>query len=210
MTAITSCIPFVVMAASSSNLRGPLIIAAIVGTCVLIGWWIFANFFQTYHLATVDEGVLYRDGLRTFREYQTALGRVRARHVISLVDPEELRKEPFNQEQDYCRRAKVEYSSITIPLGGWPTSENVHRFLMLVKTKKYQPTLVHCAQGVRRTGMLVAAYQMSVLGWDKEKTRSAILTFGHSDRTVGDIKKFIEVYDPVAMTVPSDLPKGKE
>lgn len=78
------------------------------------------------------------------------------------------------------------------------------------KNTKYQPMLIHCAQGVRRTGMLVAAYQMTVLGWDKEKTKAAILTFGHSDRTVNDVKKFIDVYDPVTQTVPEGLPMGQE
>jgi hypothetical protein len=58
--------------------------------------------------------------------------------------------------------------------------------------------------------MLVAAYQMSVLDWDRERTKAAILRFGHSDRTVNDVKKFIDVYDPVAMTVPEGLPMGKE
>lgn len=199
------------MASASSNLRGPITIAAIVVGCVLVGWWVYANYFQTYHLATVHEGVLYRDGLRTFREYQTALGKVRAKQVISLVDADELQKEPFNQEREYCRRAKIVYSSMKIKLGGWPTSEQVRKFIDQTKLPpKHLPILVHCAQGVRRTGMMVAAYQMTVLGWDKEKTKAAILTFGHSDRTVNDIRKFIDVYDPVTMTVPEGLPIGAE
>jgi hypothetical protein len=58
--------------------------------------------------------------------------------------------------------------------------------------------------------MMVAAYQMSVLGWDKEKTKAAMLTFGHSQRTVGDVQKFIDVYDPATRTVPEGLPLGDE
>jgi hypothetical protein len=58
--------------------------------------------------------------------------------------------------------------------------------------------------------MMVAAYQQSVLGWDDQTCKAKLLTFGHSQRTVGDVQKFIDVYDPVTSAVPSDLPIGKE
>src|SRR5213079_2639054 len=102
------------------------------------------------------------------------------------------------------------FSNIPVKLGGWPTTANVKEFLSLAQNKSLQPVLVHCAQGVRRTGMMVAAYQMSVLGWDKDKTKAAILTFGHSDRTVNDVKRFIDVYDPKTQTVTEKLPQSSE
>ena len=58
--------------------------------------------------------------------------------------------------------------------------------------------------------MMVAAYQESVLGYDKEKTKAAILTFGHSDKTINDIKRFIDGYDPKMKTVAIQLATGKE
>jgi hypothetical protein len=41
---------------------------------------------------------------------------------------------------------------------------------------------------------------MSVLGYDKEKAKNAILTFGHSDNTINDIRRFIDGYDGKMMT----------
>ena len=64
---------------------------------------------------------------------------------------------------------------------------------------------MHCAQGVRRTAMMVAAFQESVLGYDKQQARDAILTFGHSDKTVDDIRRFIDAYDPKSRTVSDQL-----
>jgi hypothetical protein len=58
--------------------------------------------------------------------------------------------------------------------------------------------------------MMVAAYQRSVLGWAPEKCAEQMLTFGHSQRTVGDVKRFIEVYDPGTGAVPEGLPVGQE
>jgi protein tyrosine phosphatase (PTP) superfamily phosphohydrolase (DUF442 family) len=191
--------------------RGYLWIAAIVAFVILATWWVWANYFQTYHLAQVD-GVVWRDGFRTFREFQTGLGKSRVKHVVSLLDDKEMNKEPFNLEDEYCRRSKIKFTHIPIKLGGWPTSEDVQRFIKIATypDERNRPVLVHCAQGVRRTGMMVAAYQMSVLGWDKEKTKAAVLTFGHSQRTVGDIMRFIDGYDPKTNAVPEGLPVGQE
>jgi len=189
--------------------RGYLWIGIIAALALLVGWWVWANFFETYHLAQVDP-VLYRDGFRTFREFQTAVGKTHVTQVVCLLDDDELKKAPFNLEDDYCRRSRIAFTHIPIKLGGWPTSEDVQKFLVAAKIPKYQPLMIHCAQGVRRTGMMVAAYQMSVLGWDKEKTKAAMLTFGHSERTVGDVTRFIDEYDPKTMTVPEGLPMGKE
>jgi len=200
-----------VMAFSLSSIpRGYVWIAAMVLGVVAVTWFVYANYIETYHLATVQDRVLYRDGCRTFREFQTAVGRKQIRQVISLVDDRENAKEPFSQEADYCLRSKIKYTHIPVKLGGWPTTRDVQAFLKAAQHKPALPALVHCAQGVRRTGMMVAAYQMSVLGWDKEKTKAAILTFGHSQRTVGDVQKFIDVYNPQTNEVPTDLPQSQE
>ena len=58
--------------------------------------------------------------------------------------------------------------------------------------------------------MMVAAYQESILGYNAEQAKSAMLRFGHGQRTVGDVMKFIDEYDPKARTLPTTLPMGKE
>ncbi len=177
---------------------------------VLIGVYVWMNFFQTYHLATVKQGVLYRTGFRTLREYETTVSDVQPNAVVCLLDAKERQRKPFSEEEDFCRRSRIRFYWISVTLGGWPTQANVKEFLDTVENKKRQPVLVHCAQGVRRTGMMVAAYQMSVLKWSKEKTKDAILTFGHSKRSIGDIERFIDGYDPVTYATVSGLPVGAE
>lgn len=167
---------------------------------------------RAYHLATVQDGVLYRDGARSLGQFSSALDRVRPRTVVSLVDRQEESdptKPQLAQESQLCAQRRIKLERIAVKPGGWPSSDDVRRFLKIVQTKENQPVLVHCAQGVRRTAMFVAAYQQSVLGYDKSKAKNAILPFGHSDRTINDIRRFIDEYDPQTQTVPVDLAAGQ-
>lgn len=168
---------------------------------------------QTYHLATVQDGVLYRDGAKSIRQFANALDQVHPHTVVSLVDPHE-QADPntpqFAAEAQLCANRGIKLERIEVKLGGWPASADIHRFLKIVSDPEDRPVLVHCAQGVRRTAMFVAAFQESVLGYDKARTTDAILTFGHSDRTIDDIKRFIEMYDPKTESVPEHLADMKQ
>lgn len=168
---------------------------------------------RTYHLATVQDGVLYRDGLKSAAQFDATLNRVHPKTVVSLIDEHELadpHKPQLAAEAAICSAHGVALDRIPVTLGGWPTSDEIRSFLAIVQDPKNQPVLVHCAQGVRRTGIFVAAYEESVLGWDKDKTKAAIQSFGHGQDTVRDIKRFIDGYDPKSETVPGDLGKGSE
>jgi protein tyrosine/serine phosphatase len=99
---------------------------------------------------------------------------------------------------------------IPITLGGWPSGDQIRQFLSIAVDPAAQPVLVHCAQGVRRTGMMIAAYQLSILKFDKNRASAAMMTFGHSQRTIDDVQKFIEVYDPKAREMIAELPTSRE
>jgi protein tyrosine/serine phosphatase len=184
-----------------------LIVAAVVVLGVAWAWWRWGG---TYHFVEVEPGALYRDGNRSLHQFSEALKRSRCRTVVTLVDDDEMSRPPFSGEAEACREAGVELVRVPVRLGGWPDSDQVRRFLEIATDPARRPVLVHCAQGVRRTGMMVAAYQESVLGYDAERAKREILRFGHSDRTVSDVRRFIDIYDPAARTVTSSMPQSVE
>jgi protein tyrosine/serine phosphatase len=190
--------------------RGKVIIVAIVLVAAAAGWGVWRQWIETYHLATVRSGVLYRDGVRSGREFATAVRVVHPKTVVSLVDESEIGQEPFVSEMDICREQNINVVRLPVTLGGWPTGEQVKEFLDIVNDPSRQPVLVHCAQGVRRTGMMVAAYQESVMNFTRDQAKDAILSFGHSQRTIEDVKKFIDIYDPARRDVTETLPISAE
>jgi protein tyrosine/serine phosphatase len=173
------------------------ILAALVLVVGAAGFRVWQD-SRAYHLATVQPGVLYRDGAKSDAQFAAALAEIKPKTVVSLLDPFEqsdLSKPQFAMEGKICEAHGVRLERIEVKLGGWPTSEHIQKFLTVVADEKNRPVLVHCAQGVRRTAFFVAAYQMSVLGYDKQKAKNEILTFGHSDNTINDIRRFIDGYD---------------
>jgi protein tyrosine phosphatase (PTP) superfamily phosphohydrolase (DUF442 family) len=189
------------------------IIIAVLVVCIAIGFFVWRQWFETYHFAAVQEGVLYRDGNRGVREFATMVRRARPKTIVALIDDEEIadaEKPEFKAEIEFAKEQGIPIERIPVKLGGWPSTEDVRRFLEIATDKTKQPVIVHCAQGVRRTGMMAAAFQESVLGYDREKTKSLILTFGHSQRSIGDVKRFIDIYDPVKREVTQRLEQSKE
>jgi protein tyrosine phosphatase (PTP) superfamily phosphohydrolase (DUF442 family) len=190
------------MTSFSEPTRRKIRLPAIVGLAVVLaaaGFGSYWAFFQTYHLATVAPGVLYRTGNHSIRELRHAVEDVKPRTVVSLIDPKEASdpaKPQFKEEEQYLAGQNIKLIRIPVTLGGWPDSREVQAFLKTVADPANRPVLVHCAQGVRRTGMFVAAYQLSVEKLDKEQAKAAVLSFGHSGATLGDIRKFIDAYDP--------------
>jgi len=173
------------------------------------GVWFYFTYVANYHFATVHSGVLYRDGNRSLHEFRTALRKSGCKTVVVLVDDQELARPIFQRELNLCRQMGVNVVRLPIELGGWPSTEQIESFLKLCDDPQQRPVLVHCAQGVRRTGMMVAAYQQVALGYGDARTKELILRFGHSDRTVNDVKQFIEIYDEQTRAM-SEIPEKSD
>ena len=189
----------------------PVIILVVLVLGAGAAYWFLR--VQTYHLEVVTPGVLYRDGNRGVREFANMLRKVQPKTVVTLIDESELadeKKPMFKAEADLLQQKGIGQVNVVVPLGGYPSTEDVQNFLAIVEDPTKQPVVVHCAQGVRRTGMMVAAYQETILGWDKERVKNEMLTFGHSQRTVKDVKRFVDTYDPKTRTMTAALEPGDE
>jgi len=178
-------------------LRWGLGSAGVVGV-LLVVWLVWT---RTYHFAEVRPGVLYRDGVRSMREFENTIGKAGIRTVIMLNDDAEVKREPFKTELEFCRQRGIQLVRIPIAPGQRPETQQVQKFLQVLDEKGNWPVLVHCAQGVRRTGMMAAAYQMTVMGWDKQRAKAEVMLWGRKPDRLDDVRGFIDDYDPVGRSV---------
>ena len=195
---------------TDSNFRR---VASVAIFLLLVTGGVFAyeHFTSVYHLAVVQPDVLYRDGARSVDELKRAIARVHPKTVVCLVEDQHEMNDPakpqFKEEAAFLESARpaITMERIPVKLGGYPTTADVRRFLMIATDPARQPVLVHCAQGVRRTAMMVASFQESELGYTPQRAKDEIITFGHSESTIDDIRRFIDAYDAKSQTVADEL-----
>ena len=107
-----------------------------LASCTIAGVTAWSLFFKTYHLATVQKNVLYRDGCQKPGEFANAINRVKPRTVVSLIDDRELndpKKPQFKMEEKLLRLHGIRLERIPVKLGGWPTKEDVERFMAITQ-----------------------------------------------------------------------------
>jgi protein tyrosine phosphatase (PTP) superfamily phosphohydrolase (DUF442 family) len=82
-----------------------------------------------------------------------------------------------DKEREEVERAGMQY--VAIP---WhclfPRDETFARFLAVLRDNPDKKVFVHCRYGDDRTGMMIAAYRMSVEGWTAEESRKEMEQFG--------------------------------
>jgi protein tyrosine/serine phosphatase len=82
-----------------------------------------------------------------------------------------------DKERKEVEKAGMQYVSMP-----WhclfPRDDVFARFLALLRANPGKKVFVHCRYGDDRTGMMIAAYRMSVEGWTAEEARKEMEQFG--------------------------------
>jgi protein tyrosine/serine phosphatase len=175
----------------------PLWPIALLCIAAMIGGAAYLFYFDTYHFAVVQPGVLYRMGMRNTRELQNTIRQVHPKTVVCLVTDEEVNdpsKGDFQGEFKVLQNDGITLHRIPMRENQPPTQQQIDEFLGLVADKNNQPVIVHCAQGVVRTGMMVAAYDQRVLGFDRQQALDHVQIFGKGHQRADVVRQFINDY----------------
>lgn len=150
-----------------------------------------------YHFGVVKPGVLYRSGTLSYP------GLVWVNHKVGgLGAIVNLRAEREFGEGDWYAREKrfaaqrgIKFFDIPMEPDTPPTKEQVEEFLSIVNDPACQPVIVHCAQGVIRTSMMVSVFRSSVMGQSNEDIFNNLKLFGHTLERRPQVAAFIKDYD---------------
>jgi undecaprenyl-diphosphatase len=116
-----------------------------------------------HNFGTVREGALYRSA----QPSPLLLRYVVKRHEIrSLVN---LRGKTPGFESAFAARRGLRLFVFDLSSSRPPSDKEVSRFLEIVSDPENQPVLVHCRNGVDRSGYMVGLYRVERQGWDRER-----------------------------------------
>ena len=72
-------------------------------------------------------------------------------------------------ESDFAARHRLRLFSFDLSASRPPSQAEVARFLEIVSDPANQPVLVHCRNGVDRTGYMLGLYRIEADGWSPER-----------------------------------------
>ena len=116
-------------------------------------------------------------GLPQNMEYQLSKASIRSGACAELAM--DLREGNHAKEEGAMTSFGMRY--ISIPWScAHPTSDLVAQFLTLLRENPGRRVFVHCHAGIDGTGLMIAAYRMSVQSWTPQQAMAEMRSFGFS------------------------------
>jgi len=91
-------------------------------------------------------------------------------------------------ERKWTTDAGIKYIYIPMSPIAAPTTELIDAALKQMLDPANQPVFVHCYRGSDRTGMVIAAYRITVDGWPVERAFEEMKRYGHAYKILYDWK----------------------
>jgi protein tyrosine phosphatase (PTP) superfamily phosphohydrolase (DUF442 family) len=131
---------------------------------------------------------LYRGG----RPDADGIAWLKAMGIKTVIN---LRHYHGDTERRLVESAGLRYERIVLGSSDAPRTEQIARFLELVRDPALRPIYVHCKHGVDRTGAMLAVYRMEEEGWENTEA-FAEMEFFDSHRMWRDLRNFVRAYRP--------------
>ena len=113
-----------------------------------------------------------------------------------------LRRTHGDSEQARVEAAGMRYVHIPLAASEPPEPGQIAAFLRLLRDPSAGPVFVHCAQGVDRTGTMLAIYRMEVERWSNLQAYDEMMSFG-AHRVWRDLRRFVRRYQRGQLGHPS-------
>lgn len=142
--------------------------------------------------------VLYRSA-QPNKEGMKELKKMGVKTIINLRS--------FHSDRDEIGNTGLAYEHMYTKT--WHVEEKeIVRFLQIVTDPDRTPALVHCMQGVDRTGTMCAVYRIVIEGWDKKEAIAEMKAIGHN--TIWkNLPKLLEKLDVEGIRKKAGLDKKK-
>lgn len=157
-----------------------VVVAVAVVACSLITAYFVARHKILYHFDVVDPGKVYRSG--TLSDWGLRWARsISGFKTIVNVRSEKENREPWHEEETRFALANgIKLIDMPLKADTPPSPAQCEKFLEIVNEPKNLPVIIHCHQGVTRTAMMVAVYEIAVEGRKNDDVLRNMETFGHS------------------------------
>lgn len=182
---------------SSERSAGPRLIT---GTALLIVFFLLA-----FVGASVADPVAIpnfhkvTDGIyRGARPRKAGVQELKALGIKTIVNLESNRyfeeTDDARDERQWAKEAGIAYFYQPMSPVTAPTTEAIDAAVKQIIDPLNQPVFVHCYRGSDRTGMVIAAYRITIEGWTVKKAYDEMKQYGHAYKIYYNWKDGLDVF----------------
>ena len=135
------------------------------------------HYFIPKRFAVVEVGQIYRGGWQTPRVLRRILAKHRINTLLNVAckpdEPDAAGEGPVVRDLD------VTWKKILMPGTGLGTLEQLDEAADIIANPHNRPIFVHCAAGVHRTNMAIAAYRLKHCGWSLDAALDEMAHYGY-------------------------------
>ena len=154
-----------------------------------------ALFTRTQPVSTVALGKLYRSGQLTNQALAQAVRRYGIRHVLCLWRT----KPTIRKERNMLENAGITYIHVRMSPSSFPTRMQIETLLECIDERS-GPLLVHCRQGIDRTGLFCGLWLLEKgYGLSRACAQLSWWQFGHWRIMHPKLQKFLHVWHQMRM-----------
>ena len=202
----------------SPRVRWATLVAVIVAVGLGIWTWDTVKYrFIPKRFGVVVPGELYRSGQLSKWQFEPT---VRAHQIAAVMDLNGVDPADEHQAAEIASAKALGLAHYRFPLSGDGTG-SVKTYVTAIETlarlqRQGKPVLVHCHAGAQRTGSVIAAYRVLVLGQDPHEAYAELGRYGwnaEQDQAMlmylnGNLRHVAEqlVADGVIAAVPNPIP----
>ncbi|QDU82399.1 hypothetical protein Pla110_41540 [Polystyrenella longa] len=171
------------------NLRGTIVILSLTGM-VLVAGVLYYNHQRYKHLATHDEGMVYRCGWVEPDVFAELIEEHQFRSVVNLCRPGEMGEERWEAQRQAVNGENCKLFEVSMPTTVEANDPELQKHLAILRDPNNYPMIVHCQHGVTRTAKFLSIYDIIFRGMSAEESLTAQPLFGREDHNV-NVKAFV-------------------
>ena len=170
-------------------------VAICLALAVGLGGSVWAYMHQRYkHVATHDEGMVYRSAWLEPDVFAELIEKHQIRAVVNLCAPGEMGEHRWAAQRDAVRNSGAKLLELSMPNTVDVNDPGIQPHLAALSNPDNYPMIVHCQHGVTRTSKFLAMYDMCMRDMTAEQSLAAQPKFGRDDHNV-NVRAFCKEFD---------------
>ncbi|QDT65867.1 fused DSP-PTPase phosphatase/NAD kinase-like protein [Calycomorphotria hydatis] len=172
-----------------------LIISSVVAVLLTAGGGYWYWHHHTYkHLATHEEGMVYRAAWVEPEIMSELIERYQIRAVVNLCNPGEMGEQRWVEERAAVTNAGAKLLELPMPLTVDVDEPVLATHVEALKDPNNYPMLVHCQHGVTRTAKFIGMYDIMFRGKTADQTMAYQPLFGREQHNV-NVRAFCQQFE---------------